>query len=56
MQRCDAHRVVPELGQHLATWVAHDMGHLAQIARIVALQYREAVGPWRAYFSLMRDR
>ena len=44
------------LGQHLATWVAHDMGHLSQIVRVVAHQYRDAVGPWRAYFSLMRDR
>jgi hypothetical protein len=43
----------PELGtvtlrQLLATWVAHDLGHVAQTARVLARQYREAVGPWRA--------
>jgi hypothetical protein len=48
----------PELGtvtlrQLLATWVAHDLGHLGQIARVMAKQYREAVGPWRAYLPIM---
>src|SRR6266550_4204563 len=48
----------PELGpvtlrQLLATWVAHDLGHVAQIARVMAKQYREAVGPWRAYLPVM---
>jgi hypothetical protein len=41
------------LGQHLATWVAHDLGHLAQIARVLARQYTEAVGPWRKYLSIL---
>jgi hypothetical protein len=48
----------PELGavslrQLLATWVAHDLGHIAQTARVMAKQYREAVGPWRAYLPVM---
>lgn len=48
----------PELGpvtlrQLLATWVAHDLGHLAQTARVMAKQYREAVGPWRAYLPVL---
>jgi hypothetical protein len=48
----------PELGavtlrQLLATWVAHDLGHIAQIARVMAKQYREAIGPWRAYLTIM---
>lgn len=48
----------PELGavtlrQLLATWVAHDLGHVAQAARVMAKQYREAVGPWRAYLPVM---
>ncbi len=48
----------PELGtvtlaQLLATWVAHDLGHIAQIARVMAKQYRGAVGPWQAYLSVM---
>lgn len=41
------------LRQLLATWVAHDLGHLAQIARVMAKQYREAVGPWREYLPVM---
>src|SRR5919206_2720124 len=48
----------PEFGavtlrQLLATWVAHDLGHVAQTARVMAKQYREAVGPWRAYLPVM---
>jgi hypothetical protein len=48
----------PEFGpvtlrQLLATWVAHDLGHVAQAARVMAKQYREAVGPWRAYLPVM---
>jgi hypothetical protein len=41
------------LRQLLATWVAHDLGHTAQISRVMAKQYREAVGPWRQYLSIM---
>lgn len=41
------------LRQLLATWVAHDLGHLAQVARVMAKQYRDAVGPWREYLSIM---
>ena len=41
------------LGQLFSTWVAHDLGHLAQISRVMAKQYSEAVGPWRAYLSIM---
>jgi len=48
----------PEFGavtlrQLLATWVAHDLGHIAQTARVMAKQYREAVGPWRAYLPIL---
>jgi len=41
------------LGQLLATWVGHDLGHIAQTARVMAKQYRDAVGPWRAYLPVM---
>jgi DinB superfamily len=44
------------LRQLLATWVAHDLGHLVQVSRVMAHQYREAVGPWRAYLSVLADR
>ena len=41
------------LRQLLAAWVAHDLGHIAQTARVMAKQYREAVGPWRAYLPVL---
>ena len=41
------------LGQQLATWVAHDLDHLGQIARVLARQYTAAVGPWRKYLSIL---
>jgi hypothetical protein len=44
---------VVTLGQHLATWVAHDLGHVGQVVRVMARQYSTAVGPWRAYLSLL---
>jgi len=48
----------PEFGpvtlrQLLAAWVAHDLGHIAQTARVMAAQYRQAVGPWGAYLPVM---
>ena len=48
----------PELGtvtlaQLLAAWVVHDLGHIAQIVRVMARQYREEVGPWSAYLSIL---
>ncbi|HXA82004.1 MAG TPA: DinB family protein [Methylomirabilota bacterium] len=42
-----------KLSQHLASWVAHDLTHLHQISRIMAHQYREAVGPWSAYLGVL---
>jgi DinB superfamily len=41
------------LSQLLATWAAHDANHLHQIARILAHQYREAVGPWSKFLGVM---
>jgi hypothetical protein len=41
------------LQQLLATWVAHDLGHIAQIARVMAKRYRDEVGPWREYLPIM---
>ena len=41
------------LRQLLAAWVAHDLSHIAQIARVMAKQYRETVGPWRAYLPIL---
>lgn len=44
------------LGQLLATWTVHDLTHLAQVARTMAKVYGEAVGPWRAFLSILGDR
>jgi hypothetical protein len=41
------------LGQLLATWTVHDLGHLAQIARVMAKQYGDEVGPWKAYLPVL---
>jgi hypothetical protein len=38
----------------LATWAAHDLTHLHQLSRVMAHQYREAVGPWSVYLGVMR--
>lgn len=42
------------LSQLLATWAAHDLTHLHQISRVMAHQYREAVGPWSVYLGVMQ--
>lgn len=41
------------LRQLLSTWVAHDLSHVAQTARVMAKQYRDAIGPWREYLPIM---
>lgn len=42
------------LSELLATWAAHDLTHLHQISRIMAHQYRQAVGPYSAYLGVMQ--
>jgi len=49
----------PDLGrvtlqQLLATWVVHDLTHIAQIVRVMAKQYDAAVGPWKGYMRILR--
>jgi hypothetical protein len=49
----------PELGvvtlsQLLATWAVHDLTHLHQLSRVMAYQYRDAVGPWSAYLGVLK--
>ena len=51
----------PDLGdvtltELLATWVVHDLNHLAQIVRIVARQFEDEVGPWREYLPILIPR
>lgn len=42
------------LSQLLATWVVHDLNHIAQISRVMAKQYKEAVGPWIEYLGILQ--
>lgn len=42
------------LSQLLATWAVHDLTHLHQISRVMAHQYRDAVGPWNAYLGVLK--
>ena len=45
---------VVTLSQHLASWAAHDLTHLHQISRVMAHQYREAVGPWTRFLGVLQ--
>jgi hypothetical protein len=61
LQPVDLHRrgTHPSFGsvtleQLLATWVAHDLNHLAQIAKAMATRYESAVGPWREYLGILK--
>jgi len=49
----------PEFGpvtlkQLLSTWVVHDLGHISQIARVMAKQYKTEVGPWLEYIGILK--
>lgn len=44
------------LRQLLATWMVHDLGHIAQVARVIAKQQRDEVGPWIAFLPVLSDR
>lgn len=60
-EKLELRGVHPELGgvtlrQLVAAWVVHDLGHLHQIAKAMAFQYRDEVGPWRDYLSILPRR
>jgi hypothetical protein len=38
----------------LSAWVVHDQGHIAQISRVLAKQYKEEVGPWTRYMTILK--
>lgn len=42
------------LSQLLATWAVHDLTHVHQLSRVMAHQYRDAVGPWSAYLGVLQ--
>jgi len=41
------------LRQLLSTWVVHDLGHIHQVAKSMAYQYRAEVGPWVEYLTIL---
>ncbi len=43
------------LEQLLSVWVAHDLGHIAQISRVMAKQYKTNIGPWKQYLRVVND-
>jgi hypothetical protein len=45
---------VVTLSELLATWAVHDLTHLHQLSRVMAYQYRDAVGPWSAYLGVLK--
>jgi hypothetical protein len=47
---------VVTLRQLLSTWVAHDLDHVSQIARVLARQYTDEVGPWQAYLRIINGK
>ena len=56
----DLEGIHPELGmvklkQLIATWVVHDLGHIAQISRVMSFQYDKEVGPWNAYLRILEN-
>lgn len=57
-EQLDLRGVHPEFGevtlrQLLATWVVHDLTHIRQVATVMAKKYEDAVGPWKAYLSIL---
>lgn len=57
----DAEGMHPDLGrvttgELLSTWATHDLGHIAQVARVMAKHFGRDAGPWAAYLPILRDR
>ena len=57
-QQLDLRGLHPELGSVtlrnlIATWVVHDLGHIAQVQRAMASEYKDAVGPWEQYLTIL---
>lgn len=57
LQRRGMHAALGEvtLSELLATWVTHDLNHIAQIAKALASRYDQAVGPWREYLGILKS-
>ncbi|MCY8267076.1 DinB family protein [Bacillus haynesii] len=46
---------IVKLREQISTWVAHDLTHISQIARVLAKRYQNDVGPWRTYLRILAD-
>lgn len=46
---------VVTLQQLLGTWVVHDLGHIRQICRVMAKQYKDDIGPWEKYLPVVNE-
>ena len=46
---------IVNLKQLLSTWTVHDLGHIAQISRVMAKQYKTEVGPWEEYLGILKN-
>ncbi|KAA6474111.1 DinB family protein [Bacillus swezeyi] len=46
---------VVKLREQISTWVAHDLTHISQIARVLAKRYQDDVGPWKAYLRILNS-
>ncbi len=57
LEKTGIHRAFGEvtLSQLLATWAVHDLNHISQIARVMAKQYKKAVGPWAEYLGILKE-
>ncbi len=55
LDRKGMHPVLGEvtLRNLLATWVIHDLTHIAQVTRVMAKQYKEEMGPWQEFFRIL---
>lgn len=45
---------VVSLKNLLSAWVVHDLGHIAQVSRVMAKQYKEEIGPWTNYLTIVK--
>ncbi|WP_109438196.1 MULTISPECIES: DinB family protein [Aquimarina] len=44
------------LAQQISAWCVHDLGHISQICRTMAFQYKEEIGPWKNYISIVGNK
>lgn len=44
------------LAQQISTWCVHDLSHISQICRVMAFQYRDKIGPWKEYLSIINKK